>query len=100
MELNTTIEGTEATIVISGKLTVATAPDFEAALKGLPENVTNIDVDMTDLDYVASAGLRVIVTGEKMADRRGGALRLLHPTEDVMEVLDMTGLVDVITVVQ
>lgn len=96
MDISTTIDNTTATIVISGKLTVATSPDFESALQSLPEDVVSIFVDMTDLVYVASAGLRVIVAGEKRINRKGGNLYLMHPNEDVMEVLDMTGLVDVL----
>ncbi len=98
MQLNTTITGTSATIAIEGKLTVATAPELEAAFAALPEEVVDISLDMTELLYVASAGLRVLVSGNKRAIARGGTLRLLHPNDEVMEVLDVTGLVDILNI--
>ena len=100
MQLNTTITGASATIAIEGKLTVATAPELEAAFAALPEDVTDIALDMTELLYVASAGLRVIVSGNKRAMARGGSMRLLHPNDEVMEVLDVTGLVDIFAIEQ
>ncbi len=98
MELNTTIEGTNATVAIDGKLTVAAAPALEAALSDLPGEVKNVTLDLTDLDYVASAGLRVIVSASKRCDSAGGTLRLLHPNEEVMEVFDATGLIDILEI--
>lgn len=100
MQLNTTITGTLATIAIEGKLTVATAPELETAFAALPEDIVDITLDMTELLYVASAGLRVIVSGNKRVMARGGTLRLLHPNEEVMEVLDVTGLVDILEIEQ
>ena len=98
MELNTTIEGAHATVAVDGKLTVAAAPALEAALKDLPAEVTNVTLDLSDLDYVASAGLRVIVSASKHYGNAGGSLRLLHPNEEVMEVFDATGLVDILEI--
>mgnify|MGYP002509917481 CR=1 FL=1 len=98
MELKTTIDGSSATIVIVGNLTVATAPSLEAAFLDLPESVTDITFDLTDLVYVASAGLRVIVFSEKEARQRGGSVCLAHPNDEVMEVLDVTGLVDILNI--
>lgn len=98
MDLNTSIEGTSAVIAIDGKLTVATAPELEAALAEIPETVTDVALDMTNLVYVASAGLRVLVAAEKRMLRQNGALRLLHPNDEVMEVFEMTGLVDIFTI--
>lgn len=100
VNLNTSIEGASATIDMDGKLTIATAPDLEAAIAELPESVNEINLDMTNLVYVASAGLRVLVAAEKNMMRRAGTLRLLHPNEEVMEVFEMTGLVDIFTIEQ
>ena len=98
MDLTTTIDGNKATIVISGKLSVATSPDLETAVREMPESVANFDMDLTALEYISSAGLRVLVSTEKLAQSRGGKMRLLHPNEEVTEIFDMTGLADVFTI--
>ena len=99
MELNTTVDGNTATIAISGKLSVATSPELEGAVNNLGEDVANFNMDLTNLEYISSAGLRVLVSTEKTAAQRGGKMVLLHPNEEVSEVFDMTGLIAVFTVV-
>ena len=100
MEITTTIDGASATIAIVGNLTVATTPSLEAAFKELPKDVTNITLDLTKLEYVASAGLRVVVSQDKKAREKGGFVRIANPNEEVMEVFDVTGLVDILEIVQ
>ncbi|MBE6472611.1 MAG: STAS domain-containing protein [Coriobacteriaceae bacterium] len=99
MEINTKIGGTSATMSLAGTLTVASSPDLEAACESLPDDVVDITLDLTDLEYVASAGLRVIVTQVKKAQQRGGSMRLANPSAEVMEVLDVTGLVEILDIV-
>ena len=100
MEYQTTIDGTSATIALSGNLTVATTPQLEAAFADLPENVLDVTLDLANLSYVASAGLRVIVAQDKKVHQNGGSMRIAHPNDEVMEVLDVTGLVDILEIVQ
>ena len=95
MNLTTTIDGTTATIVAEGKLSVATSPDLEHEIAGLPTDVSNIVIDLAGLDYISSAGLRVLVSTQKLAGSRGGSLVLANPKDEVMDVFEMTGLVDV-----
>lgn len=98
MEIKTNVDGKKVTIEIAGKLTVQTSPDLNATVDQLPADVCDIDIDLTNMDYIASAGLRVFVATDKLAVKRGGAMRLLHPCDEVMEVLEMTGLSEVFTV--
>ena len=100
METATTIDGSRATIALVGNLTVATTPDLEAAFAELPEGVADITLDLSRLDYVASAGLRVIVSQAKKARENGGSVRLENPNDEVMEVLDVTGLVEILEITQ
>lgn len=100
MEPTITIDGTKATIALDGNLTVATTPSLEAAFASLPEDVNDITLDLSELSYVASAGLRVIVAQDKKARQNGGLVRLANPNEEVMDVLDVTGLVDILEIVQ
>ena len=71
---------------------------LDAAITGLPDSVTSFVIDLENLDYISSAGLRVLVSTEKLASRRGGTMRLLHPNDEVNEVFEMTGLSEVFTI--
>ena len=98
MEINVTQDGNKATIALEGKLSVATSPDLEAAIQGLPEDTNEFVIDLANLEYISSAGLRVLVSTEKIAGQRNGKMTLQHPNEEVSEVFDMTGLADVFTI--
>lgn len=95
LEIRTTIDGTEATLVLTGKLTAMTAPELEQTLSDrIPAAVTHVTFDMDDLEYIASAGLRVLVGTEKTMQGRGGHITLSKPNDEVYEVLEMTGLAE------
>lgn len=100
MEMQTNIDGTRAIIELEGKLTVQTSPELSKAIEQLPDIVSDLDIDLTNVDYIASAGLRVIVSADKLAVKRGGVMRLLHPCDEVMEVLEMTGLSETLAIVR
>ncbi len=98
MEITITQDGNKATLALKGKLSVATSPDLDAAIHNLPIETTQFVLDLPALDYISSAGLRVLVSTEKLANQRDGSMLLLHPNEEVNEVFDMTGLTDVFTI--
>ena len=100
MHIKTTLDGTKATIALAGRLTVATSPELEEAVHQIADTAVDYDVDLSELEYISSAGLRVLVSTQKIANHRGGTLRLYHPTESVREVFEMTGLSDVMTIVE
>lgn len=98
MEITTAVEGNKATLAVSGKLTVQTSPELSAAVDALPSDVNELVIDLADVDYIASAGLRVLVATDKLAATRNGSLTLAHPCPAVKEVFDMTGLCDIFTI--
>lgn len=98
MDINVNQDGNKATISLNGKLSVATSPDLETAIQNLPESTNEFVIDLTSLEYISSAGLRVLVSTEKLAGQRGGKMVLQNPNEEVSEVFDMTGLADVFTI--
>lgn len=98
MEITTNIDGAKATLTPVGKLTVQTAPELDTVISQLDAGITELNVDLSQLDYISSAGLRVLVSAQKMMVSRGGGLRLLSPNDDVYEVFDMTGLAEVLTI--
>lgn len=95
MLVTTTIDGTKATMVIEGRLTVTTSPELEAEVASLPESVVDVVMDLAGLEYISSAGLRVLVGTQKLASKRGGTLTLVHPVDEVYDIFEMTGLTEI-----
>ena len=100
MDITVNAEGAKAQIQVAGKLTVQTSPDLESVISGLSSEVCDLDIDLSGVEYISSAGLRVLVAADKLATSRGGSMRLLHPNSEVYDVFDMTGLIDVFTIVK
>ncbi len=102
MLITTDVRGSRACVVMQGKLTVATSPDLEEAMRKLDESndVVDYDLDLAGLEYISSAGLRILVATQKLASRKGGTMRLLNPNDDILDIFEMTGLSDVMTIVR
>ncbi len=98
MEVKVDVTDTKATVTVDGKLTVQTAPDLETAINEIDPQVTNLDIDLANVDYISSAGLRVLVAAQKKITAAAGNMRLLSPNDEVFEVFEMTGLSDIFTV--
>ena len=98
MEITTSTEGAKALLELEGKLTVQTSPELSAAIDALPEEVCELDIDLSKVSYIASAGLRALVGANKIMSARRGSMRLLHPVEEVYDVFEMTGLSDVFAI--
>ena len=98
--MNATVNthGNEALVEVAGKLTVQISSDLEALFMQLPHEVCDIDIDVSGVTYVSSAGLRVIADADRLAAARGGTMRLLHPNARVLELLELTGLYDVLAI--
>ena len=76
MNVQTVVDGDHASLTIEGRLSVTTSPDLEAEIEKLPATVSNIDFYLADLEYISSAGLRVLVTTQKIVTQRGGTMVL------------------------
>ena len=92
MDVKMTTEGSKALFSMAGELSVATAPDLEEALKSMPAELTDIDIDLSEVDYISSAGLRAMILAAKIAEERGGGLTVRNANDDIREVFEMTGL--------
>ena len=101
MEIAMTVDGSRVTYAPKDKLTVQTASELDKAIvSSFPEDARDLEIDLADVDYVSSSGLRVFVSASKLAMLHGGSFSLLHPRDDVMDVLEVTGMADVFTVVR
>lgn len=85
-------------IAVSGRLDTLNAPKLDEQIGELPKDVTVINFDLSNLDYIASSGLRVLLATLKKAQKQGGEVNLLHPNELIAEILDTTGFVDIFNI--
>ena len=88
---------TEMTIEIVGRLDTITAPVLEKTIADNTEGVNSLILDMNGLDYISSAGLRVLLGAQKKMQKIG-SMKLVGVCEDVMEVLEMTGFADILVI--
>ncbi len=98
MEISTKEMKRVSLVSVSGRVDSATAPDFEKALQTLIQaNRCQIVVDLKDVEYMSSAGLRGLVSSLKAAKAGGGDLRIAQPSQRVREVLELAGLNTIFT---
>lgn len=97
MTINITTEGTNATVALEGRLDTTTAPQLETALATVPDSIELLVLDMSALEYLSSAGLRVILAAHKRMLRQG-QLVVRHVNETIREIFDVTGFTDILTI--
>ena len=97
MNMTKNQNGTELTIALEGRLDTTTAPELEQALKQDLEGATALTLDFSKLDYISSAGLRVLLSAHKAMSRKGG-MKVTHVNEIVNEVFEVTGFSDILTI--
>ena len=90
-------DGTELIIALAGRLDTVTAPELEAAIKGSLDGVTALNIDMEALEYVSSAGLRVLLSTQKIMNRQG-VMKVTHVSEPIMEIFEVTGFSDILNI--
>lgn len=89
--------GTEMLMVISGRMDTSTSPQFESEIKESLENIENLILDFENLEYISSAGLRVILAAQKIMNKQGKMV-IRNVNEVVSEVFEITGFVDILTI--
>ena len=97
MTIEKTISGTAAALKIIGRLDTTTAPELEASIDGCVAGIKELVLDCSALEYVSSAGLRVILKAQKLMNAQGN-MKLTHVNETIMEVFDITGFADILTI--
>ena len=97
MTIEKKINGEAVTLVVSGRLDTQTAPELENELDACLADIKDLTFDMTNLEYVSSAGLRVILKAQKAMNAQG-AMKLTGVNDSIMEVFDITGFLDILTI--
>lgn len=96
MTITRTAEGSALTLALAGRLDTATAPQLEAELAAL-DGVTALTLDFSALEYLSSAGLRVLLSAHKRMSRRG-SMTVRSINETIREVFALTGFLDLLTI--
>lgn len=95
MEMEKKFEGTRLTMVLKGKLDSESAPALNAELASSLGGITELVLDMTELSYVSSAGLRTLLTAQRMMNRQG-RMRLLGVRDSIRDVFRITGFTELL----
>ena len=97
MTIEKNLNGTELTVAIVGRLDTGTAPDLEEVFKESFEGITKLILDFEGLEYLSSAGLRVILQAQKAMNKQGEMV-VRNVNETVTEIFEVTGFVDILTI--
>ena len=90
-------EGNNVTLVLSGRLDTSTAPELEADVKTSIEGIESLVFDFTELEYISSAGMRVLLSSLKKMKNQG-SMKVINVNETIKEIFDVTGFSDILTV--
>ena len=97
MTIENKIENGNVTLTVAGRLDTTTAPELEKTLDNVIEGTKELVFDMTGLEYISSAGLRVILKAQKAMNAQG-SMKLTGVNDSIMEVFDITGFLDILTI--
>ncbi len=97
MTINKTVDENKLTVAIEGRLDTTTAPQLEAELKESMDGITELVMDLSEMEYISSAGLRVLLSAQKIMNQQGG-MKVTGVCETVMEVFEVTGFSDILTI--
>jgi len=98
MHIVKTQEGDQTVLALSGRLDTITSPKLQEALIPAFDSAKRIVLDFSGLDYVSSAGLRVLLIGEKTAKVKGGLQTLVNVPAEIKEVFTMTGFSEILNI--
>ncbi len=97
MTIEKTLNGTELTITLIGRLDTTTAPQLEAELKHNVSGAEKLVLDFSALEYLSSAGLRVLLAAQKVMNKQGEMI-VRNVNETIAEIFEVTGFSDILTV--
>ena len=97
MTIEKKINGEALTLIVSGRLDTQTAPELEKELDRVLADIKELTFDFANLEYVSSAGLRVILKDQKAMNAQG-SMKLTGVNDSIMEVFDITGFLDILTI--
>ena len=97
MNIAKTLEDKKLTISIDGRLDTSTAPELDEELKASLDGVEELVMDFSGMEYISSAGLRVLLSAQKVMNAQGEMI-VTGANDTVMEIFDITGFTDILTI--
>ena len=97
MEITKERNGTSLTLHLAGRLDTNTSPELEKETDSELQDVTDLTFDLKDLDYISSAGLRVILKAQKEMNKKG-TMKVCNVNDIIMEIFEVTGFTDILTI--
>ena len=97
MTINKKSNGTSLEIAISGRIDTVTAPELEAELSASLDGVEHLTLDFSEISYISSAGLRIMLSAQKRMNKQGD-MKVTNVNESVMEIFEVTGFNDILCI--
>ena len=97
MTIQKTLNGSTLSVTLEGRLDTTTAPLLEAELKASMDGITELELDFEKLEYLSSAGLRVLLAAQKVMNKQGKMV-IRYVNETIQEVFEITGFIDILTI--
>ncbi|MBQ3669308.1 MAG: STAS domain-containing protein [Clostridia bacterium] len=97
MTIQTQKNGDSLAIALTGRLDTVTSPELEKVITGSLDGIKALTLELEKLEYISSAGLRVLLQAQKLMNGKG-TMKVLHPSEIVREVFDVTGFSDILDI--
>ena len=97
MNILKTQAGTSLTVALEGRLDTTTSPQLEGELRTAVNGITELIFDMSQLNYISSAGLRVLLSAQKVMNRQG-SMKICNVKPEIMEIFDVTGFTDLLDI--
>ena len=97
LNIEKTLEGGALLIELSGRLDTTTAPELENAIKDSIDDLTDLTLNFEGLEYISSAGLRVLLSAQKKMNNQG-TMKVINVSPEINEIFDVTGFSDILTI--
>ena len=98
MKITKNVENGKVILSVDGRLDTVTAPELAAAIAEIEDSVKELVFDFSELEYVSSAGLRVILSTHKKLDAEGGKLVVRHPNDMIQSIFALTGFIEILNI--
>ena len=97
MQITKTINGDALTIAITGRIDTLTAPQLDAEIQGKLDGIKNLTIDLKNVEYISSAGLRIFLAAQKIMNKQGSMV-VKNVSPAIKEIFEVTGFCDILTI--
>ena len=97
LNINKALDGDKLNVALEGRLDTTTAPQLEGELKASLNGVKEVVMDFSKLEYISSAGLRVLLSAQKIMNKQG-EMKVIHINDTISEIFEVTGFADILDI--